>query len=235
MDATETATLEGVADRDSLLIPATGNGGKETTSQLRNALDSDTSLDSTDDLVTLLCATIAVERTESGQLRLEPSFRTDWTDRLLEIRERETHLETLAAHLEIDARRLELSVEPDGFVATCDRDRVGCWPSNAALLADLAAASVLEVRGENWHALDGDERGAVLTALRLFLEWCPNCDGEIHETELPTGSLAGESTGLLPDSSRQSPPNSLESTGGDLALACASCGVMFVRKPYAAE
>ncbi|OVE84583.1 hypothetical protein [Natronolimnobius baerhuensis] len=242
MESTETATLESLESHER-----THSVERDAASarRLNSGLSAPAGAGNDDALASLLCATVAVDRTESGQLRLEPSFRAAWTDRLLAIRERGTRLEALAASLETDARRLELSVEPDGFVATCGRDRVGCWPSNAALLADLAAASVLETRGETWHGFDEDERGRILTALRVFLERCPNCDGEILETEPPTGSLAGEnrppanreetSQGLLPDSSQPpSPPSSdsLESRDDSLTLTCGSCGVMLVRTPY---
>ena len=168
---------------------------------------------------------------ESGRLRLEPGFRRAWRDRTVDIRERNAQLEALARRLEVAPGRVALAVTSDGFVATRDRTRIGCWPSNAAFLADLAAASVLERENDaGWRAFDEPERSAALTALRLFLERCPNCDGAIVEADSSAVRI-GEPAGRSLDGESAAGPT-VDSTG-TVALECDCCGVMVIREPYA--
>ncbi|RQG88925.1 hypothetical protein EA462_11055 [Natrarchaeobius halalkaliphilus] len=154
------------------------------------------------DAETLLRSTSAV--VDAGRkdgdrgLRLEPTFRTAWNDRIEEIRETNSRLEELAARLDCERDRLALSVSSDGFVASRDRDRIGCWPSDSAFLADLAATAVLSESDPVWQTLERDERRLVLTGLRLFLERCPNCKGEpTARTNPPVGDGAGGSSVCL--------------------------------------
>lgn len=53
------------------------------------------------------------------------------------------------------------------------------WESHAALLADTAAADVLQRRYGMWPSIGVKPRGQVLSGLRLFLERCPSCDGPV--------------------------------------------------------
>ncbi|GAB3675873.1 hypothetical protein [Halopiger thermotolerans] len=175
----------------------------------------------------LLLRSIGVVATPPGSapLRLEPAFETARREQLREIRAQDAQREVLAARLETAPGRVTLAVTADGFVATRGDERVGCWPSNAAFLADLAAAETLDDRRPDWRTLESDERGVVLTALRLFLDRCPNCDGAL------VGTDAGEATGdelAAPGTARS------DRTGAErgVSLECAYCGVMLVREPY---
>jgi len=62
----------------------------------------------------------------------------------------------------------------DARVLRRDEDIVGKWPSQAALVADVAAASVLADRDPSWAAREPEIRGQILNGLRLFLPTCPN-------------------------------------------------------------
>ena len=53
------------------------------------------------------------------------------------------------------------------------------WPSEAALLADVAMAHVLADQVPEWHETHLKQRGPMLAGLRPFLEACPACDGPV--------------------------------------------------------
>ncbi|RKD95305.1 hypothetical protein [Halopiger aswanensis] len=163
----------------------------------------------------------------STPLRLESAFETAWRERLREIRTQDAQREVLAARLGTAPGRVTLAVTGDGFVATRGDGRVGCWPSNAAFLADLAAAETLDERRPDWQSLEPDEQGIVLTALRLFLDRCPNCDGAL------VGADAGTGTATAAELERPSATGTAR-TGADrgVSLECAYCGVMVIRAPY---
>ncbi|WP_306061456.1 hypothetical protein [Natronococcus wangiae] len=59
-----------------------------------------------------------------------------------------------------------------------DGNRLLRWDSNTALLADVAAASVLRTRID-WSALERDERLEALRRIRLLLDRCPSCNGVV--------------------------------------------------------
>lgn len=166
---------------------------------------------------------------ESDLLRLEPAFRTAWRDRIVEIRDRNARLEELAARLAVDPGRLALAVTADGFEATCDRTRIGLWPSNAAFLAALAAIAVLDERSADWRELEANEQRVVLAALRLFLERCPNCDGAVVGADSEPPAAADSRW-----RSTEAAVRTTESTAvAGRRVACDRCGVVLVREePY---
>lgn len=57
------------------------------------------------------------------------------------------------------------------------------WGSEGALVADAAAAGLLEERLEAWPEWDRDTRRSVLMGLRLCLETCPSCWGTVRLEE----------------------------------------------------
>ncbi|WP_226011501.1 hypothetical protein [Halomicrobium salinisoli] len=62
-----------------------------------------------------------------------------------------------------------------------DGRRLGQWPSEAALVADVAAARVFEDEGlPGWSDLPARGKGQLLNGLRLFLETCPTGDGAVE-------------------------------------------------------
>ena len=88
-------------------------------------------------------------------------------------------LAALAALTGID--RDELSIdwyEGVGFAYAGD-ERIGHWESRPAFRADVAADRVLTATRDDWTDLPLADRSAVLGALRLFVEECPSCAGEV--------------------------------------------------------
>lgn len=82
----------------------------------------------------------------------------------------------------VDADPATVSVvERDAFaLVRADGDPVARWESRAALLADMAALPSLRSRVDGWDDLDHRSQGSLLNGVRVFLEECPSCDGEIE-------------------------------------------------------
>lgn len=66
--------------------------------------------------------------------------------------------------------------------------RIRKWPSEAALIADLAADRSLREQTERWLAVPLTQRLGILKSLRSFYERCPRCSGEIYLSEETTES-----------------------------------------------
>ncbi len=157
----------------------------------------------------LLRATgVVVDCPDEDDLCLEATFRTAWHERLATLEDDETRLEALASRLDLEAGKLALEGSTGGYVARYGGDRIGIWPSEAAFLADLAAAPALDGHA-GWQDLTADEQGAVLAGLRVFLEACPTCGGEIDGNEETVESCC--------------------STATRMALECGDCGARLLR------
>ncbi|MDQ2051758.1 hypothetical protein RBH26_14870 [Natronolimnohabitans sp. A-GB9] len=69
---------------------------------------------------------------------------------------------------------------PQSF--SIDGNQLLRWESAAALVADVAAVSVLRERLD-WDVLDGDDRLELLRRIRLLLERCPACGGAVERND----------------------------------------------------
>ncbi|MDS0477663.1 hypothetical protein [Natrinema sp. 1APR25-10V2] len=123
----------------------------------------------------LTAAGIATDGTDG--LRLTPSFRTRWDDRLSSDGTADPGASAVRSALGVDEvdRLGDASFELEG------RRRVR-WESTAALAADAAAAAELEGRIDGWDRLEADERRDILTGLRLLRDHCPACGGPVTAT-----------------------------------------------------
>ncbi|WP_435069150.1 hypothetical protein [Haloplanus sp. C73] len=124
---------------------------------------------------------VAVRATPEGG-RLVGSFASSWDERIEAMRERGVDDDDVATLLGVDEAsgvRGDVAYVVDGGLRQ--------WLSESALLADAAAAAVLEERGgEAWASLDPDERVATLRDLRKLLGYCPLCDGELVRDKTET-------------------------------------------------
>jgi len=85
----------------------------------------------------------------------------------------------LATLTGIDADELAIDwYEGVGFAYAGD-EKIGHWESRAAFRADVAADRVLTATRGDWTTLALADRSAVLGALRLFVDECPSCAGEV--------------------------------------------------------
>ena len=73
-----------------------------------------------------------------------------------------------------DDEDYELSRHDGAVLLNRGPHRIGQWPSEAALVADVAGARALADRHPEWSALSAVARGRVLNGLRVFLQTCPD-------------------------------------------------------------
>lgn len=125
-----------------------------------------------------LFAANVLARGEGTGVDLAPSFRAAWHDRIGSVEEGGVEPADLRSMFDAEdvGRMGEASFVLDSSASVR-------WESPEALLADVAAASLLSDRLAGWENLDRDERRAALTGLRLFLDRCPACGGAIARGE----------------------------------------------------
>jgi hypothetical protein len=141
----------------------------ETAQPTINAIDAETEL---------VRAGALEECEDSDDLCLTAEFRTDWDDEIAQLRENGTDRAQLLGLLDIEERNVEFHEHGNAFQAFVDGTPVGTWESEAAYIADLAAANTLVSYHPNWTRLSIEAKSQLLSGLRLFIEDCPACGGE---------------------------------------------------------
>ncbi|MFC4986428.1 MULTISPECIES: hypothetical protein [Saliphagus] len=120
----------------------------------------------------------AVEPTADGtDLRLTDEFAESVEAGLERHREEPRDLEALADLFDVD--RAAVTVKDRDYPAIAVGQRIRKWPSDGALVADLATAEAIEDRTDRWRAVPLEQRVEILEALRAFHERCPSCGGPI--------------------------------------------------------
>lgn len=120
----------------------------------------------------------AVEPTADGtDLRLTEDFAASVEEGLERYREEPRDPDALADLFGTD--REEVTVKDREYPAVSIGRRIRKWPSEGALVADLATADALEVRTDRWRAVPLEQRVEILEAMRAFHEQCPYCKGPI--------------------------------------------------------
>lgn len=118
--------------------------------------------------------------------RVDPEFERAWRRRIVSMGDRSEDEAVLADLLSVPRRAVELRWETESgvLVATVHGARAGRWPSRAAFVADVTAVAEFRERYPEWWALPSSMRTRVLAALRLYLDWCPTCDGAVSVTRV---------------------------------------------------
>ncbi|WP_137286299.1 hypothetical protein [Halorussus salinisoli] len=116
---------------------------------------------------------------EMDDLCLSESFGEAWYDNIESIKAEETEKSDLSSVLDVEEEKLSFDEHEEALVAQYDGGRLGQWESRAALVADLAAAKLLETRYDDWDALTVTNQSRVLSGLRIFLDSCPDCGGDV--------------------------------------------------------
>lgn len=119
---------------------------------------------------------------DSTDLCLTADFQQAWRKRIQTVRTHDLGKDHLTDALDISTFDDQITVEQQGdaFVAYTDDAVIGQWSSQAAVIADVAAATELKERIANWPNLAPAEVARVLTSLRIFIQRCPDCDGPVQ-------------------------------------------------------
>lgn len=150
--------------------------------------DKDTSIPTTEEAIEInperiLTHADAVEPCrERADLCLTSQFRESWREHIRTTRTDSPDEENLEETLNCSRgdNRIMVSQRDGAFVAHTDDAVVGQWGSQAAVTADIAAATELETRVPNWSNFAPAEVARVLMSLRIFIEQCPNCGGPVQ-------------------------------------------------------
>jgi hypothetical protein len=125
----------------------------------------------------------AVEPCREGtDLCLTPDFQQAWYERIQTVRTHDLGEDHLTDALDVSTTDEQITVEQQGdaFIAYTDDAVIGQWGSQAAVVADVAAATELSERLSNWSDYSSAEIARVLMSIRIFIEQCPNCDGPVQ-------------------------------------------------------
>ncbi|MCT9096237.1 hypothetical protein [Haloarchaeobius sp. HME9146] len=120
---------------------------------------------------------------DRDDLCVSPTFERAWTAEMAAIDEGEYDRGLLVNVVDVGQDDVEFRSYDDSFVARAADTRVAQWESEAAFVADVAAARVLADRVDGWTTLSGAVRGELLNGLRLFVPSCPACTGSLAFSE----------------------------------------------------
>lgn len=123
---------------------------------------------------------------------LTDAFETAWREQRDTIQQ-DAYADHLGALLGRPADALEVrafaaDAHGHAVVVVHDETVVATWESEAALLADVATARALAARDPAWEETTLADKGHLLSGVRLFLERCPACDGDVRLSEEPVES-----------------------------------------------
>ncbi len=152
-----------------------------------------------DDLETYFLEADLVEPCEGkDDLCLTSAFEAEWLDAVEALDTDDLDLASTAIDsfgFDGDPDDLEFAEKDDGAYALYYGSRYGGkWPSYTALLADLAAGTLLGSWIEEWDDYTSRQKGQLLNSLRMFLETCPTAAGGVRMGEEVVESCCSEST-----------------------------------------
>ncbi|MEZ3165131.1 hypothetical protein ABNG03_05090 [Halorubrum sp. RMP-47] len=136
----------------------------------------------------LLDADVLVETAAGDDFAFAPDFAAAWraaadggpgATPAEGAREGYDDLAALAVLTGLDRDELSIDWHGGAGFAYAGDERIGHWESRPAFRADAAADRVLTATREGWTELSLADRSAVLGALRLFVEDCPTCAGDV--------------------------------------------------------
>ncbi|MFB6108860.1 MAG: hypothetical protein ABEJ82_08485 [Haloplanus sp.] len=128
---------------------------------------------------TLREAGVVVDDATGSDLVLDADFERAWYERMAAMDGGATDRDELAALVDLDPAAFTIERFGDAVVASVDDARVGRWESRAAFVADVTAARELDARYPAWRSFPLAVRSELLGGLRLFLDRCPTCDGDV--------------------------------------------------------
>ncbi|WP_284009385.1 hypothetical protein [Haloarcula pelagica] len=121
--------------------------------------------------------------------RLTPAFRETWTDTAAALVESDRAMRQAAGEA-LAVPPGDVSVDANGGVElTVAGDWVGQWPSETALVADLATELTLSDTG--WSSIDRTVRADLAARIRGLAERCPVCEGPTRVSEDTVESCCG--------------------------------------------
>lgn len=130
--------------------------------------------------------TIGALHTDDDDTRLDAAVAADWEAAIERFRatalDAPRFTEALASLVGTAPDRVRVTPvrDSDRISVHIDEALVGQWVSDAALIADVAASTVLAVRDPQWDDLPVATRGHLLSTLRVYTPSCPRCAAPVE-------------------------------------------------------
>lgn len=132
-----------------------------------------------------------VKPIEDGQdIAMTDDFHALVTDHLEAMGEGRPGLKAIAALYGTEPAEIE--AKDRSYPAFTVGRRVRKWPSDGALLLDVATHRALEAQSDRWEDIPPEQRVAILKSLRSFRELCPVCEGTVAFEDALVGSCCAE-------------------------------------------
>jgi len=126
----------------------------------------------------LLEADVVAPCEREDDLCLSDEFADRLEDHTERFRSSEPDVETFADLFDADPE--SVTVEDREYPTVEIRNRVRKWPSEGALIADVAADRALRDQSGDWTAVPLEQRLKILESLRSFRQSCPLCSGGVE-------------------------------------------------------
>ncbi len=117
--------------------------------------------------------------TDREDLCIADAYADPWYARIERLRETDVEPGLLRDFFPVDVADVSFDRHDGAVIARLESTRIAHWESEAALIADVAAAEVFADRLETWPQYSFEAQVELVGGLRLFLERCPECDGPI--------------------------------------------------------
>lgn len=147
-----------------------------------------------DDIESMLTTQGIVKPCADADLCLQDAFAASWKRRIEQVRDTETARNRFAMILNIDPADVHFESADARFSVEYTGDTIATWESEAAFLADIAVESTLAEWLPGWQEYDEQIRTQILSSMRVFLEWCPGCDGRLETSEDVIQTCCGPDT-----------------------------------------
>lgn len=121
----------------------------------------------------------AIEPSESGEdVRLTDGFVAHVERLMAAHRDEPMNRAVIADMFDVDPHDVER--QPRDYPAVKIERRIRKWPSEGALVADIATHEALSDRTDRWLAVPFEQRRRILESLRGLHPSCPLCSGDIR-------------------------------------------------------
>lgn len=144
-----------------------------------------TTISEIDPAVVLIGADVLVDEPGAPDVSLNGVFATRWETRTSELLhdEQRIALDALAKLIAVPSTDLRIRTLDDAATLFLDDEHFGTWESAAAFCADVAGMELLAERVDGWNRYGLDVQSEVAGTLRLFVERCPDCGGDVTLNE----------------------------------------------------
>lgn len=123
---------------------------------------------------------VVIDDPAADDFGLEQAFASAWRETIERYSDDDALVvESIGQLSGVPDEQIRFEERPRTYMAWVGDDHLASWPSRAACVADAAGATVLPDSDPEWSARPLPIRAELLGVLRLFLDRCPTCNGEV--------------------------------------------------------